>query len=268
MDRARRLGWISSCLRFAGRFGPREKKTFLSEFGVSEPTISRDQATLFGMLLENGGVSLEGGKLKVKDPAAFAPPDDLLEPALDEWLRVTLGSRYVSTVGVERGEPSSNTIRMILKAMQDKRALTIQYVSRRSPEPNWRHVSPHAVVDVAGRYHARCFDHMKGRYGDFVLTRILGATFERSDTPNYVNGSLDKDWSRFVEVRVTLKEGEASLVGRLDFGLDESLSRVVKMRKALVPYVIDRRHEGFDDQIEIKEVEKMIRAGHSKDLLV
>lgn len=251
------LGWISSCLRFAGRFGPREKKILLAALGVSEATISRDQAALFGMLPENGGVRLKGGKLEVADPVAFTPPDDLLEPSLDEWLKVMLGSRrYVSTVGVERIKPSSDTIRMILKAIQDRHALVIRYASRSSPDPTWRPVSPHAVVDVAGRYHARCFDHLKGRYGDFVLTRILGSTFDRSDTPNYVDGGLDKDWSRLVKVKVSLKEGEASLVGRLDFGLDETRSRIIKVRKALVPYVVDRRHEGFEDPVEIREVEK------------
>ena len=256
MDRLRRLGWISSCLRLIGRLGPREKKILLAELGISEATISRDQAVLFEMIPENGGVRLVGGKLEVLDPAALPSFDDLLEPSLDEWLKVMLGSRYVSTIGVERIKPSSNTIRMVLKAIQGRRALIIRYASRSSSVPTWRPVSPHAVVDVAGRYHARCFDHPKGRYGDFVLTRILGATFDRSDTPNYVDGSLDKDWSRVVEVRVSLKEDEASLVGKLDFGLDETRSRIIRVRKALVPYVVDRRHEGFEDQIEIQEVEK------------
>jgi hypothetical protein len=226
----------------------------VAEFGISEPTISRDQVALFDMLPENGGVCLKGGKLKVVNPAVLTTPDDLLAPSLNEWLKVMLGLRYVSTSGVERIQPSSETIRMILKAIQDRCALFIRYASRSSPEPTWRPVSPHAVVDVAGRYHARCFDHLKGRYGDFVLTRILGSTFERSDTPNYVDGGLDKDWSKVVEVKVSLKECEASLVGRLDFGLDESLSRIVRLRRALVPYVVDRRHEGFDDLIEIKEL--------------
>lgn len=256
MERLRRLGWIASCLRFAGRLGPREKKILMAALDVSEATISRDQAAFFDMLPGNGGVSLEGGKLEVVDPTALASPDDLLEPSLDEWLKVMLGSRYVSTVGMERVKPSSNTIRMILKAIQDRRAFFIRYASRSLPEPTWRPVSPHAVVDVAGRYHARCFDHLKGRYGDFVLTRILELTFDRSDMPNYVDSRFDKDWSKVVEVKVSLKQGETSLVGRLDFGLDETRSRIIRVRKALVPYVVDHRHEGFEDPVEIKEVEK------------
>lgn len=251
MDRSGRLGWIFSCLRFAGRFGPREKKRLLEAIGVSEATISRDQSSLFDMLHENGGVRFKGGKLEVTDYEALTPPNDLLEPSLDEWLRVMLRSQYVSTVGLEKIKPSNETIRMIMKAIQDRTALVIRYASRSSPEPTWRPVSPHAVVDVAGRYHARCFDHLKGRYGDFVLTRILGATFETSDKPNYVDGSLDKDWSREVEVRVSLKEGEPSHVGNLDFGLDETHSRIIRMRKALAPYVIDSRHEGFENPVEI-----------------
>jgi hypothetical protein len=256
MDKRRRLGWIASCLRFAGRLGPREKKILVATFGMSEATISRDQAALFEMLPDNGSVILEGGKLEVADPADLRLPYDLPEPSLDEWLKVMLASRYVSTTGVERVEPSSNTIRTILKAIQDRRALFIRYVSRSAPEPTWRAVSPHAVVDVVGRYHTRCFDHRNGRYGDFVLTRILGATFDRSDTPDYVDGGLDREWYRTVDVRVSLKEGEAPLVGRLDYGLGETGSRIIRMRKALVPYVIDHRYEGFEDPVKIREVEK------------
>jgi hypothetical protein len=253
MDRSKRLGWISSCLRFAGRFGPREKKILLGALGVSDATISRDQAAFFSMLPETGAVSLTGGKLKVEDPQALTLPNDLLEPSLDEWLKVMLKPRYVSTVGKERIEPSGDTIRMILKAILDRRAVVIRYASRSSTEPAWRPVSPHAVVDVAGRYHARCFDHLKGRYGDFVLTRILASTFERSDVPNYVDSSLDKDWSRIVNLKVSLREGETSLVGKLDFGLDEFRSRIIRVRKALAPYVVDYRHQGFEDPVEIRE---------------
>jgi hypothetical protein len=223
----------------------------LEAIGVSEATISRDQSSLLGMLHENGGVRFKGGKLDVPDHTALTTPNGLLEPSLDEWLKVMLRSQYVSTVGLEKIKPSSETIRMIMKAIYDRSALVIRYASRSSPEPTWRPVSPHAVVDVAGRYHARCFDHLKGRYGDFVLTRILGSTFDTSDRPNYVDGSLDKDWSNVVEVRVSLKEGEGSHVGSLDFGLDETRSRIIRMRKALAPYVIDRRHEGFENPVEI-----------------
>lgn len=256
MEKSRRLGWISSCLRFAGRLGPREKKILLAALDISEATMSRDQAAFFNMLPGNGGVRLEGGKLEVVDPAAFTSPDDLLEPSLDEWLQVMLGARYVSTVGIERGKPSSNTVRLILKAIQDQCAIFIRYASRSVPEPTWRPVSPHAVVNVAGRYHARCFDHLKGRYGDFVLNRILESTFDRNDLPSYVDGRLDNGWSQVMEVKISLKEGETSLVGSLDFGLDETQSRIIRVRKALAPYVVDHRHEGFEDPVEIKVVEQ------------
>lgn len=165
-----------------------------------------------------------------------------------------LARRYVSTTGVERIAPSSDTIRMVLKAVQYRRALFIRYVSRSAPDATWRAVSPHAVVDVVGRYHARCFDHRNGRYGDFVLTRILGATFDRSDTPAFVDDGLDRDWHRTVDVKVSLREGESPLVGSLDYGLDETGSRIIRMRKALAPYVIDHRNEGFENPVEIHVV--------------
>jgi predicted DNA-binding transcriptional regulator YafY len=255
MDRAKRIGWIASCLRFSGRFGPKEKKALMSEFGVSEATISRDQAALFGMLAESdSAVEMLGGKLGVVDPASLRLPEGLLEPTLSEWLKVMLGSKHVVMLRPERADLSRETVRAILKSMEDRRAVYIRYASRQAVEPTWRPVSPHAVVNVAGRYHARCFDHLKGRYGDFVLTRVLGATFERGDAPRYVDGRLDKEWSGMVKLRISLREGESTLVGKLDYGLDETGSRIIHARHALAPYVIDKRRQGFDDQVVIEEV--------------
>jgi predicted DNA-binding transcriptional regulator YafY len=255
MDRAKRIGWVASCLRFAGRFGPKEKKALMSELGISEATISRDQAALFGMLAgEDGPVRMQGGKLEVVDPASLRLPSGLMEPSLSEWLKVILGSKHVVMLGPERAEPSRDTIAAVLKSIEDRRALFIRYASRRTVEPTWRPVSPHAVVDVAGRYHARCFDHLRGRYGDFVLTRILGATFERSDTPEYVDSRVDKEWSCVVGLRVSLKKGESSLVGKLDFGLDETGTRIIRTKSALAPYVVDKRSQGFNDQVIIEEI--------------
>lgn len=254
MKKPSRIGWVASCLRFAGKFGPWEKKALVAMLGVSEATISRDQTALLSMLPENGGVLLKGGKLELVEPADLSFPDDLVEPELDEWLKVMLSWRYVSTTGVERIAPSSNTIRMVLKAVQDRRALFIRYMSCSSPDATWCAVSPHSIVNVAGRYHARGFNHQIGDYDDFSLTRVLGGTFDRSDTPGYVDDSQDKDWHRRVDVKVTLREGEPNLVGSLDYGLGETASRIIRMRKALVPYIIDYRNNVFDDPVEVQYI--------------
>ncbi|WP_313137823.1 WYL domain-containing protein [Paracoccus jeotgali] len=224
--------------------------------GLSEATISRDQAAFYRMCSENEGVLLHGGKLEVPDPEDLSLPADIVEPSLAEWLRVMLAAQYISTSGMERADPSSQTIRMITNAIHDRRALFIRYASRSVSHPAWRAVSPHSVVHVVGRHHVRCFDHGKGRYSDFVLTRILAATFDRSDTPEYVDLRRDDAWRQMVNVRLSLKVGEAPLLGRLDYGLDETGCRIIKMRKALVPYFIDHRYEGFESPVEIQEGER------------
>ncbi|MCL7466258.1 WYL domain-containing protein [Phaeovulum sp. NW3] len=226
----------------------------MSKLNVSDATISRDQATFFGMLPDDGSVRLEGGKLEVGEHAFVSLPEGILEPSLDEWLRVMLGSKYIEMTAPERVQPSRDTIGAMFRSIESKRAVFIHYVSRSGSESTWRPVSPHALVDVAGRYHARCFDHLRGRYGDFVLTRILGTTFDRNDAPSYVDARFDKDWSHTVDVKVMLKEDEPHLVGRLDYGLDETGSRIFRVRKALMPYLIDQRHQGFDSPVTIEEM--------------
>jgi hypothetical protein len=251
--KSRRLGWILSCLKFSGRFGPREKAAVSELFSVSEATISRDQYLFFDKILNNDTVILSGGKLEAINLEEFSTPNNVLEPSLGEWLKVILGSKFIEMTGAEKIHPSDWIIRIIVTAIQDRRPVFIKYVSRSSEYPTSRYISPHAIVNVAGRYHARCFDHSKGRYGDFVLTRILMATCDRSDMPNYNNGYEDKDWKDNSEIIISLRDTETSIIGKLDYGIGESRYRKIKVKKALARYIIDSRHEGFSDPIEIRE---------------
>lgn len=252
-----RLGWIAACLTFAGRFGPKEKKHLKDHFGVSGPTVSRDQAAMLGRLsaVEGEAIRVQGGKIETLDPCALPDFADLDVPTVDEWLKVMLGPRHVVITRPERATPNPAIIWAMVRCMEDHRAIFVLYVSQSASEPMWRAVSPHSIVNIAGRYHMRCYDHLRGRYGDFVLARMMDATFHRSDTPPYKDGRDDKEWSQFVAVKISLISPESPLIGKLDYGLDQEGFRIIRLRKALAPYIIDKRMAGFEDQILIEIAE-------------
>lgn len=255
MRRKERLDWIQFCLRSLGRFGVREKKALIKEFGMSDATLSRDQAAFFASLPDDAGVQLERGKLKVVEAGDLDIGPSYGAPDLNEFLRVMTGGNFVAVTSVARAGPADQAVGAIVRAVNERSPLFIHYVSRRSESPEWRAISPHAIVDIAGRYHSRCFDHLRGRYGDFVLSRIVGFSFSRTDMPTYIDGRADEDWRRKVRLRISLVDQNASRSAKLDYGLDEGQSRTIEVRKALAPYLVTRREGGFEDLVEIQEVE-------------
>ena len=244
-----RLGWIAACLAFAGRFGPKEKKCLSAHFDISVPTISRDQAIFMARLndLRNDAVQLDGGKIRILDPSRLPNFSDMELPSIDEWLKIMLGPRHVVVTRPERAAPNPAILREMVRSLEDRHAVFILYVSEHATQPPWRPISPHAIVNIAGRYHMRCFDHLKGRFADFVLSRMLEVVTDRTDIPAYVGGHKDEEWNRTVAVRISLNSHESPLVGRLDFGLDETGSKVIRIRQALAPYILDKRNAGFED---------------------
>lgn len=252
MNRRQRYGWIGYCLKALGRFGIYEKKAFSSAFGMSAATLSRDQMA-FIIAASAANLRLEGGKLKLDETNNFELPEGAETPDLNEWLRVLIGQKFVMLPDIVRVRPSDNVIGSFVRSIQDRRTLFILYVSRTAAIPEWRAVSPHSIVDIAGRYHARCFDHIKGRYADFVLSRVTGITFDRTDMPTYIDGNEDQDWHKLVKLRISVKNVSVYPAVMLDYGITNGFSRVITVRKALTPYVTNRRQDGFDDLVEINE---------------
>ncbi|MEI4471078.1 WYL domain-containing protein [Frigidibacter sp. MR17.24] len=223
----------------------------MAEFGMSDATMSRDMSQFLLLLPDCSPLKIAGGKITVLDPGALHLPPQLPGIPMASWLQVMLGSRHVALAAPERAQPSDATIRGVVRAVQDRRSLAILYVSRRSDDACWRVVSPHSVVDVAGRMHMRGWDHDKGRFGDFVLARILRATFDRGLLPGYVDHAEDADWHTITLLSVTAVSGSPSEAVRVEYALGEDGKRVFRTRKALAHYVTDDRQPGFDTLVTV-----------------
>lgn len=256
MGLKQRLGWIQFCLQSLGRFGVREKKAMTWAFDVSDATLSRDQIRFLQLVSDDVDVRLEKGKLKFFGSENLDVGSDVQMPNLNDWLHVMIQDDFVSVPSVSKARPTEHAIGCIVRAIHDRVPLFVLYVSRQSENPTWRAVSPHAIVEIAGRYHARCFDHLKGRYGDFVLSRMIGFNFDREDMPAYIDKGLDEDWNKKVKLQIALADPHASLSAMLDHGMENSNERIVEIRKALAPYFISRREAGFEDLVEIQALQE------------
>jgi hypothetical protein len=67
----------------------------------------------------------------------------------------------------------SEYLRSVLQAIREKQAVNIQYQSFSSAEPQWRRITPHALLFDGFRWHARAWCHRREEFRDFVLARML-----------------------------------------------------------------------------------------------
>lgn len=249
-----RLGWIARTLELAGVFGASEKALFVEHFDVSAATASRDQRDLEALLSSMGViVDSRGGKLKLTEPAGFEIPEGLQVPTIEGWLKVNLARNYVRVPRPEARVPEPHILRSIVKAIRKKSQMRVLYISRKAPEGHWRIVSPHSLVEVSERLHARCYDHDKGRYGDFVLRRMLQID-EGHDIPAPKGlERMDEEWSTKTALTVSPAEGVDPIVAQFDYGIEAGSRRMIKVRKAIAPYLTDYRVEGFSNTVLVEE---------------
>jgi hypothetical protein len=205
-----RLGWIEACVRYAGRFGAREKVGYQQFFGISEASASRDQEAFQRYFEHRHMIEIfrkrpdgrpAGGRLTLIDDVELVPDIQFPSmPSIDRWLEDIFGRSRFEQTGIFRADPHQHVMRFVIQGIEDRRVLSIAYHSRSGD--SIRKISPHVIVKVAGRYHVRAYDHAKNDYRDFVLVRILNATHSDSEHERYTDAALDEDWHCHVEVVV------------------------------------------------------------------
>lgn len=93
-------------------------------------------------------------------------------------------------------------VAVISRAIQRTQSLTIEYSSASSGR-NSRQIVPVAFADNLLRWHLRAYDRRRGRYADFVLSRILEVQPIEDDTiEDYEHPGNDKQWHSFIELKI------------------------------------------------------------------
>lgn len=255
-------GWIEAAVRYTGRFGPREKKTYVDIFQLSAPSVSRHQ-DFVAVALEESSESalfqrgsnghLRGGKLLLLNDAELPSSHVFARvPTLENWLHDTFESNYFHDATIFRNQAEPEIVRSIISALIHNKPLRMQYHSKTAII--WRTISPHVIVKVAGRLHLRAFDHLKNGYRDYVFSRISQASKIEDGSSVFVGREHDHEWSTYVSVQIREKaifnETETQAV-RMDFGLDENGMKTIQVRKPVAPYLIDIKDDTFRSPVEI-----------------
>lgn len=136
--------------------------------------------------------------------------------------------------------PSSDILACITRAIHNKQAVKIKYLSL-SSGISQREIVPHTLVDNGLRWHVRGFDRQRQKFSDFVINRI--------DKPSLLNGNVvidteakaaDFQWHSTVELQLvphpSLKHPETI---EHEYGMENG-SLTIQVRAAVAGYVLRR----------------------------
>lgn len=146
-------------------------------------------------------------------------------------------------------------VRPILKAIRDKLAIDIGYISLSSPEYLDRIIQPHAIIFDGLRWHIRAYCNKNQEFRDFNLSRFNGesaiegkATYSQAD---------DIAWNTIVDVVIEADprfDMSQKAIIEKDFQMEEGV-KVMKSRAALVNYLLRRlRIDSFQNSPEQQQI--------------
>ena len=176
----RRLEFIEFRLYWQARLNRRDLR---EQFGISEQQASADIAAYQDLAPGNCEYD-RAAKVYVarRDfSPVFGSPD--AQRYLNELRSVDYGITTrdeswigdfpsFATVPYPKRSAHASTLRAVLQASDQRKALEVRYQSLSRPEPIWRWITPHALGYDGHRWHTRAFCHRRGDFRDFVLGRI------------------------------------------------------------------------------------------------
>ena len=221
----------------------------MRRFGLAEAAATRDLALYRALAPEN---LVFDGRSKLYGRAEGFIPLFRHDPARTlEALVEGVGDDAVGDIGphvrAERplrlNHPDISVIAVVCRAIAQRRALSIRYLSLASGESE-REIVPFALADTGVRWHARAFDRRRGRFLDFVLTRIASAAPLDEDARPEEDREHDAQWMRLVDLELVPHPGLAHPEAvAADYAMTDGLL-VVRVRAALVGYAL--LHWGVD----------------------
>lgn len=170
--------------------------------------------------------------------------DDAIDPS-ESWLGHKPAHAVMPRV---RRRLDNETLRPVVAAIRQRRAIEIRYQSMSAPEPIQRWIAPHAIVYDGARWHARSWCFNRSKFNDFVLARILSVGDNRSSG---IDPVIDREWQEIFIMRLAphpdLSDYQRQAI-EMDYGMENG-SIGIPMRLCMTGYF--ERHYGLDLPTEL-----------------
>ena len=136
-------------------------------------------------------------------------------------------------------KPDLEVLGAITRAMCAKRALRVSYMSLSSGGKR-RDIVPVALADNGLRWHVRAYDRERGRFSDFVLTRLSKPQQMETPVAEHELLAADEQWVRIVDMELVPLTGLSwPKAVEADYDMVGGVLRL-KVRAALAGYVLRR----------------------------
>lgn len=237
-----RLAFLELRAFFAGEL---RRSDIEARFGIRPAASSRDLALYRDTAPDN--LEYDAASRCYRPSKAFHPVFDFNADRVLAWLLQGYGDGL--DLGLKRAAPCEGPGQLtrpdlkelgaITRSMCAKRPIRVNYLSLSSGSKR-REIVPVALADNGLRWHVRAYDRDRGRFGDFVLTRIskvqeLDQTASESELL-----AADQQWARMVDMELVPHPGIGHPEAiEADYGMDGGVLRI-KARAALAGYVLRR----------------------------
>jgi hypothetical protein len=134
--------------------------------------------------------------------------------------------------------PSSDVVATIMRAINNRLAISCSYISLSSGESQ-RELVPHSIVNNGQRWHVRAFDRSSNEYRDFVFTRLQNVSEMQAPVDATETDKHDKAWQNILTIKLTVHPSiKHPRAIELDFGIEEQGFLVLDVREALLGYLM------------------------------
>lgn len=216
-----------------------------ARFGIKPAAASRDLSLYREIAPEN--IDYDAAARCYRPSAAFAPVFGFQPERVLSWLLEGFGDGL--DLGLKQAapcegpghlvKPDMEVLGTVTRSLCAKRALRVSYLSL-SSGPKRREIVPVALADNGLRWHVRCYDRERERFGDFVLTRIAKAQEIDGEVAERELLSADEQWARIVDLEVVPHPGvKQPKAIEADYAMDGGVLKI-KTRAALAGYVLRR----------------------------
>lgn len=246
-SRERRLQFIDFRLLWERRINRSDLVKF---FGISVPQASADIAMYQNAAPGNTRYNASQKYYVASDAFRPAFPTSGARQYLAQLLAIERGilkpqesflgkTPPMGSVPIPSRTVDEETLKMLVRAVTEVSALEVEYQSLTREEATRRLISPHAFGHDGLRWHVRAYCHLRNKFQDFVIGRILNVG---AITKSNVSTMDDKEWHR--ELTLVLQPHPSLTAAQrrgieIDYGMDNGKVGM-QCRQAMLYYALPR----------------------------
>ncbi|MCG9696796.1 WYL domain-containing protein [Shewanella sp. Isolate11] len=235
-----RLAFIDFSLQYFGQISAQD---LIAKFATGLAASNQDLINYRGLAADNMSL-MHQDKRYLRNPG-FKPlfdhdPEMILHGLANgfgDGLSHPVQPSAVCIDAVQLIHPDTNIIAGIMRAIQQRQAISVTYVSVSSGETQ-RDLVPHTLVNNGQRWHVRCFDRTHEIFTDFVVTRIKSVAISANEPFDHELAAQDKHWQTVIPLVIiphpSLKHPEAI---ELDYQMQDG-KLTLHSRAALAGYLL------------------------------